>query len=137
MFILGFLLAGTGLNLALGFLVQFKSYRPALRLTLLGLSFLFTAHVWLGYGSVFTGSADLATLLHRALLALDLLIGFGMLLLTRAFLRSGDEPDPGILPKRFSLVALAGAGSAVGVLLCFLPGYMLAEHITHQIHFAD
>jgi len=53
MLTLAFLLVGTLLDLALGFLVLFRSYRTALRAVLAGLSGLFVAHLWFGWGAVF------------------------------------------------------------------------------------
>jgi putative PEP-CTERM system histidine kinase len=131
-FILGFLLAGTGLNLALGFLVQFKSYQRHLRLTLLGLSLLFTAEIWLGHAAVFASSTKQWFLLQRALLAVVLLIALLMLALTRYFLRDGEEDAIVRGRVRMSVFTLAGAGTVMGALACFLPGYLVSPSPNQQ-----
>ncbi len=90
MFLPGFLLASTALNMVLGFLVQFKSYRKPLRLALLVLSILITSHLWVAFLAVSSASSDRWFELHRILLGIDLLIGLAVLELARLFLRGGE-----------------------------------------------
>lgn len=124
MVLLGFLLTSTILNVVLGFLVQFKAYRKSLRLILLVLSFLFTAHTWVGYAAVSTAFPDRWLALHQVLLALDLAVGIGMLELVRQFLRGGEFDLAAWTwgRVRVSLFSLAWAGTALSVALLFVPG---------------
>jgi hypothetical protein len=123
MLILVFLTVATVLNVALGFLVQFKAYGLSLRLGLLALSAFFTTYLWLGYFAVFSGNFLIWANLQRWLLALDLVITLGILDLTRRFLRSGhQELDFSIGARRIPFSALAGVGALAGVASLFIPG---------------
>lgn len=123
MLLLGFLLSATGLNLALGFLVQFKTYRPTLRIVLLGLSGLFTAYLWVGYSAVFAPTPESWFQLGRILLLIGLAASLGLLELTRHFLRGGGENREWIWGRwRVSLFTLIGVGVAASGVILFLPG---------------
>jgi putative PEP-CTERM system histidine kinase len=122
MFLLGFLLCSTGLNLVLGFMVQFKNYRLSMRAVLLGLAALFTAHLWVAYSAVFASTPDSWFLLIKILLALELLESLGLLEVTRQFLRDGEDPNSFALgPARMSIFILACAGTALAGIILFLP----------------
>ena len=128
MLILGFLFAGTLLNLSLGFLVQFKSYRKELRVLLLVLGALFSIHLWVGYFSVSAFSSGAWFAYQRALQGLGLLIGLGCLELTRHFLRGRDENAGWILGgRRISATMLAVAGVALGEIALFLSGHLVSS----------
>ena len=123
MLLLGFLLASTGLDIALGFLVQFKSYRKSLRISLLALSGLFAAHIWVAYSAVFASTPDRSLLLHRILLALDLAAGLALLESARRFLRGESVPEPRTGARWIaSPPALAWAGTVAAMTALFLPG---------------
>jgi putative PEP-CTERM system histidine kinase len=123
---LAFLLAGTVLDLVLGFLVFFKSYRTALRAVLIGLSGLFVAHLWTGWATVFANDAMDWFLYERILQTLGLLISLGVLELTRHFLRDEDAgPSLGWGGLRIPFYALAAAGTAAGVAVVWLPGFVV------------
>src|SRR5688500_3854026 len=123
MLLLGYLLAATALNLVLGFLVQFKAYAKSLRAVLLGLSALFTAHLWLRYTAVFSDAPVRCFHLHRWMMGLGLLGAVGMLELSRHFLRGGED-EPGLTWGRWrvSLFWLAAAAAAACGALLFVPG---------------
>ncbi len=127
MFLLAFLIVTTGLIFSLGVLVQFKLYRMRQRLALLGLSALFIAHLWIAYASEFAGSPRLWFGLERILQGLGLLIGLGILELTRHFLRDGAEADE-IWKwghRHISLFSLAVLGTAVGEAVVWMPGQLI------------
>jgi putative PEP-CTERM system histidine kinase len=123
MFTLAFLLAGTLLDLALGFLVLFRSYRTSLRALLAGLSGLFVAYLWLGWGVVFAKEAGTWFRCQLGLQAVGLLLSLGLLDLTRRFLR--DEEDAPALDwggLKVPLYTLAALGTAVAMAALWLPG---------------
>lgn len=124
MLILGFLLAGTALNLVLGFLVQFKSYQKSLRLVLFGLGGLFVAHLWIGYLSVFANSALDWFGYQKIIQSIGLIIALATLELARSFLRAGDETEPGLAWGRWniSLFTLALLGTVAGEVVLWMPG---------------
>jgi putative PEP-CTERM system histidine kinase len=123
MILLGYLLGSTALNLILGFLVQFKSYRGSLRAVLLILSGLFTAQMWAAYMAVFSDTPERWFHLHRIKMALGLASAVGLLELARHFLRGGeDEPGLNWGRRRVSLVWLAAAAAAAAGILLFIPG---------------
>jgi putative PEP-CTERM system histidine kinase len=123
MLLLGYLGLATGLNFVLGFLVQFKSYRKSLRVVLLALSALFTAHLWVAYSSVFTQSPRHWFESHRWLMIFGLLSAVGILELTRLFLREGEvEPGLNLGRRRISLFRLAVAGAAACGIILYIPG---------------
>ncbi|MEO7424727.1 MAG: ATP-binding protein [Fibrobacteria bacterium] len=123
MLIVGFLLVGTALNLVLGFLVQFKSYRKSLSWTLLGLSALFATYLWIAYLSVFSDSTPALFRYARILQALGILISLGILELTRQFLRgSGSEPHGKRRGWRDGLFLGVLAGSGLGLALLGFSG---------------
>lgn len=126
MLLLGYLLVATFLNLVLGFLVQFKTYRFSLRLALLGLSGLFTAYLWVGHLAVFSDDLGDWYLMQKALLSLGLVASLGMLELSRGFLRGGEQELVWAWGRwRISLFSLAAAAAAAGAILPFLPGQMV------------
>jgi putative PEP-CTERM system histidine kinase len=123
MFLLGYLLAATALNLALGFLVQFKAYDKSLRAVLLGLSALFTAHLWLAHAAVFSNDPDRWFHLHRWMMGLGLVAAVGVLEATRHFLRAGlDEPGLTWGRLRVSLFWLAAGAALACEALLLVPG---------------
>jgi signal transduction histidine kinase len=120
MLLLGFLVLVTGLFLVLGFLVQFKTYRQSQRLLLLGVSGLFSIHLWLGYSAVFASSTMVWFGLNRVLVGLGLISSLGLLVITRNFLRNdggGNGPE-----GRPSVLALLAVGVAAVEGLLFLSG---------------
>lgn len=126
MFTLGFLLGATVLDLALGCLVLFKSYRTAMRALLAGLSGLFVAHLWIGWIIASTNSARAWLTSQISLQAIGLLISLGLLELTRYFLREGEaEPAWKWGGLRISVRAAAYAGSAAAVAALWFPGPIL------------
>jgi hypothetical protein len=121
--LLAFLLVATGLNLLLGFLVQFRAYSRGLRATLLALSGLFTVHLWLAHAAVFSSDPERWFILHRWMQAIGLLGGVLLLHLAKNLLRSGaDEPGISLSRFRIRLFHLAAAGAVVGEVLLFTPG---------------
>lgn len=127
MLTLGFLLGATVLDLALGGLVLFKSYRTAMRALLAGLSALFVAHLWLGWAVVFSNHAPTWYYSQLSLQTIGLLISLGILEVTRHFLRE-DETGPilGWGRLRISLYGLAGLGTIAAIATLWLPGSMAA-----------
>lgn len=127
MLILAFLLVGTVLNLALGFLVLFKHYRASLRVSVAALSALFVSHLWVGWASVFARDAGTWFHLERILQSIGLLISLGTLELTRQYLR-GDDAGPSWTwgRVRISLWALSALGAACGLVVLWLPGHVWA-----------
>ncbi len=121
MLLLGFLVLATVLLLALGFLVQFKTYRKVQRFLLLGVAGLFTIHLWMGYSAAFALSLAHWFDLNLILLGLDLAASLGLLALARNFLR-GDEAVSDGSARRPPLFALLAAGAALAEFLLFLPG---------------
>jgi putative PEP-CTERM system histidine kinase len=127
MLTLGFLLGATVLDLALGCLVLFKSYRTALRALLAGLSGLFVAHLWIGWAVTSTSQPRIWQNSQLGLQTIGLLISLGILELTRYFLR---EEEMGPVLKwgglRISLPALAALGTAVAMAMLWLPGSIIS-----------
>ncbi len=126
MIILAFLLAGTILDLVLGFLVLFKSYRTPLRIVLAALSGLFVAHLWTAWASVFARDLGAWYNYERSLQTIGLFISLGTLELTRHFLR-GEEAGPSWTWGRWrvSFYTLAAFGSAAGAIVVWLPGHVV------------
>lgn len=116
MLTLAFLLVGTALDLALGFLVLFRSYRGPMRALLAGLSGLFVAHLWIGWAAVFARDAGAWYRCQLALQAIGLLISLGILELARRFLRD-EEAGPALSwgSLRVSLYALSAFGTAAAL----------------------
>lgn len=126
MLIVVFLLTATVLNVGLGFLVQFKAYRASMRLTMLLLSSLFTAYLWIGYFAVFSGHVDRWLELEKWMLGTGMALSLAMLDLVRRFLRAGSqEPGFTIAGRRIPLSALAALGAAGTTVLLFLPGMLV------------
>lgn len=125
MFLLGFLLAATGLILVLGFLVQFRSYRKPQRLVLVGLSVMFTAHLWIAHEVVFSQGLERWFQLYRLLLGMGLVITLGVLELTRRFLRGTDEADWMWGRWRVSLFTLCVIGVAAAETALAIPGLVV------------
>ncbi len=126
MLILTFLTVGTALNLALGFLVQFKSYQKSLRLVLLGLGGLFVAHLWISYLALFSASPLDWFHYQKVLQILGLLIAVALLELTRHFLRGGElEPGWTWGRWRISLFTLSVIGAVAGFILLGIPGNLV------------
>ena len=123
MLAIGFLFGATILDLALGGLVLFKSYRTAMRALLAGLSGLFVAYLWIGWTAVSVNQPGALLLSHLALQAIGLLISLGILELTRNFLREGEA---GLTLKwgglRISLNSVAALGTAAAIGSLWLPG---------------
>jgi putative PEP-CTERM system histidine kinase len=138
MILLGYLLASTAVNVVLGFLVQFKSYRKSLRITLLVLSFLFAGHIWVAYVSVSSAIPGNVFLSHRILLALDLALGIGVLELARQFLRGGEFDLAAWTwgRSRVSLFMLAWVGTVCGMILIFVPGQVVPTAESAEIGMA-
>ncbi len=126
MLILGFLLVGTALNLILGFLVQFKTYKKILRLVLFGLGGLFVAHLWVGYLTVFSSTPMGWFQNQKILQSIGLLIAIASMELVRHFLR-GDEMEGGFAWGRWrvSLFSLLYVGAAIGEAILWLPGMVV------------
>jgi putative PEP-CTERM system histidine kinase len=125
MLTLAFLLVGTLLDLALGFLVLFRSYRTALRAVLAGLSGLFVAHLWFGWGAVFARENAVWYHYQLALQFIGLLISLGILELARHFLRDeGDGPSLAWGSLKVSLYSLAALGTAAAMAALWLPGHV-------------
>jgi putative PEP-CTERM system histidine kinase len=124
MLTLAFLLVGTLLDLALGFLVLFRSYRTALRAVLAGLSGLFVAHLWFGWGAVFAKENAVWYHYQLVLQFIGLLISLGILDLARHFLRDeGDGPSLAWGSLKVSLYSLAALGTAAAMAALWLPGH--------------
>ncbi|MDB5103911.1 MAG: sensor histidine kinase [Fibrobacteres bacterium] len=129
MLILGFLVLGTLADLALGFMVLFKSYRKAQRLVLLTLSGLFVAHLWVAYIAVFTASAEEWLRFQRILLSLGSMISLLILELTRHFLRARDDQEAtewGLGRWRIPVFPAGIAVTAACVALTWWPGQVTA-----------
>jgi putative PEP-CTERM system histidine kinase len=123
MLTLGFLLGATILDLALGCLVLFKSYRTAMRALLAGLSGLFVAHLWIGWTAVSVSQLGTLYLSQLALQSIGLLISLGILELTRNFLREGEAGLTLSWGKlRLSLSTLAALGTVAAIATLWLPG---------------
>ncbi len=128
MMILAFLMVSTALNLALSFLVQFKSYQKSLRLILLGLAGLFVAHLWTAYLSMFAPWNADWFVYQKVIQTLGLPISVAILELTRNFLRD-DAMEPGwtIANRRITLFYPSLLGAGLGMASIWIPGWTMLE----------
>jgi putative PEP-CTERM system histidine kinase len=128
MLTLGFLLGATVLDVALGGLVLFKSYRTALRALLAGLSGLFVAHLWIGWAATSASHPRTWYNTQLSLQTIGLFISLGILKLARNFLREEDSgPTLALGSARITLYNLAAWGTAAAIATLWLPGSIILE----------